>query len=127
MRKEIKIEEGAVVGAGSIVTKDVSRFSIVAGNPAKYIKKRVLKTLRVDSEKKKFDLRSFDRHRRDSLSMDQLTWSPLIVDIYSYCTNSAIFDYGEGGEVTIVPETKHVAVAAGGHGKVQFSAPAWCE
>ncbi len=32
--------EGAVVGAGSIVTKDVRPFSIVAGNPAKPIGER---------------------------------------------------------------------------------------
>lgn len=30
----IKIGRGAVIGAGSIVTKDVSPYSIVAGNPA---------------------------------------------------------------------------------------------
>lgn len=33
----IVIGEGAVVGAGSVVTKDVPPFSIVAGNPAKKI------------------------------------------------------------------------------------------
>ena len=30
-----------IVGAGSIVTKDVEDFSIVAGNPAKIIRKRI--------------------------------------------------------------------------------------
>ncbi len=34
------IGEGAVVAAGSIVTKDVEPFSIVGGNPAKLIKHR---------------------------------------------------------------------------------------
>ena len=34
------IGEGAVVGAGSVVTKDVAPFTIVAGNPAKLIKVR---------------------------------------------------------------------------------------
>lgn len=34
------IGEGAVVGAGSVVTKDVAPFTIVAGNPARYIRKR---------------------------------------------------------------------------------------
>jgi len=34
------ISDGAVVGAGSIVTKNVEPFTIVAGNPAKFIKKR---------------------------------------------------------------------------------------
>jgi acetyltransferase-like isoleucine patch superfamily enzyme len=36
----VTIREGAVIGAGSIVTKDVPSFSIVAGNPARVIKQR---------------------------------------------------------------------------------------
>jgi virginiamycin A acetyltransferase len=36
----IKIGDGAVIGAGSVVTKDVSPFCIHAGNPAKFIRKR---------------------------------------------------------------------------------------
>jgi acetyltransferase-like isoleucine patch superfamily enzyme len=35
----VKIAYGSVVGAGSIVTKDVPPMSIVAGNPAKIIRK----------------------------------------------------------------------------------------
>lgn len=35
----ITIEDGAIIGAGSIVTKNVSKNTIVAGNPAKIIKK----------------------------------------------------------------------------------------
>jgi acetyltransferase-like isoleucine patch superfamily enzyme len=36
--KGVTIGEGAVVGAGSIVTKDVPDWSVVAGNPAKVIR-----------------------------------------------------------------------------------------
>lgn len=36
----IKIGNGAIVGAGSVVTKDVEDFAIVVGNPAKKIKYR---------------------------------------------------------------------------------------
>jgi len=36
----VKIGEGAVVGAGAIVTKDVEAFAIVAGNPARKIGER---------------------------------------------------------------------------------------
>jgi len=36
----IKIGNGAVIGAGAVVTKEVSPYSIVAGVPAKLIKKR---------------------------------------------------------------------------------------
>lgn len=36
----IRINEGAVIAAGSVVTKDVPPYAIVAGNPARIIKKR---------------------------------------------------------------------------------------
>ena len=37
--KGVKIGEGAIIAAGSVVTKDVEPFTLVAGNPAKFIKK----------------------------------------------------------------------------------------
>jgi len=37
--KGITVGEGAVVAAGSVVTKDVPPYSVVAGNPARVIKK----------------------------------------------------------------------------------------
>ncbi len=39
----VTIGTGAVVGAGSVVTRDVPDFHVVAGNPAKFIKERQLK------------------------------------------------------------------------------------
>lgn len=36
----IKIHNGSVIGAGSVVTKDVPPYAIVAGNPAKIVKHR---------------------------------------------------------------------------------------
>lgn len=36
--KGVTIGEKAIVGAGSVVTKDVAPYTIVAGNPAKFIK-----------------------------------------------------------------------------------------
>ena len=37
----VRIGEGAVVGAGSVVTKDVAPYQIVGGNPAKLIRSRI--------------------------------------------------------------------------------------
>jgi len=37
------IEEGAVVGAAAVVSKNIDAWSVVAGNPAIFIKKRTLK------------------------------------------------------------------------------------
>ena len=36
----VKIGQGAIVGAGSVVTKDIPSYAIVGGNPAKIIKYR---------------------------------------------------------------------------------------
>lgn len=36
----VKISDGAVVGGGSVVTRDVPEFSIVAGNPAVHVRDR---------------------------------------------------------------------------------------
>jgi putative colanic acid biosynthesis acetyltransferase WcaF len=38
----VTVGEGAIVGARSVVVKDVEAWSIVAGNPARFIKRRVL-------------------------------------------------------------------------------------
>lgn len=38
----VTIGEGAIVAAGSVVTKDVPPYTVVAGVPAKVLKKRVL-------------------------------------------------------------------------------------
>jgi len=40
MKMGVKIGDGAIVAAGSIITKDVEPYTIVGGNPAKPIKKR---------------------------------------------------------------------------------------
>jgi len=37
--KRVTIGKGAIIGAGSVLTEDVEPFTVVAGNPAKIIKR----------------------------------------------------------------------------------------
>lgn len=41
----ITVGEGAVVGAGSVVTRDVEPWTVVAGNPARKVKARKRMTI----------------------------------------------------------------------------------
>ena len=64
------------------------------------ITKRAMKTLRsLKRKEKKFDLRNHDRHRRDAMSFEVLNESPLVVDLYASCGNTAIFDYADRGDL----------------------------
>lgn len=56
----------------------------------------IVKTLRY---KHAWEERNYDRHRRDALAMERLTWSPNIVDIYGFCGNSGVFEYAPGGDI----------------------------
>ncbi len=38
----VVLHEGAVIGCGAVVAKDVAAWTVVGGNPAKFIKKRAL-------------------------------------------------------------------------------------
>lgn len=51
IRQGIKISNGAVVGANSVVTKDVPSYCVVAGNPARIVKKRLDDDLQHQVEK----------------------------------------------------------------------------
>lgn len=56
----------------------------------------VLKTLRYEHD---FTDRNYDRHRKDALASERLSGSPYVVDIFAFCQNTAIFEYGKGGDI----------------------------
>ena len=58
---------------------------------------RVLKTLRYRHD---MDEWSFERHRMDAVTFNELTSSKRILDIYSFCGNSGAFEYAPGGAVS---------------------------
>jgi hypothetical protein len=50
----------------------------------------VMKIMKMEHE---VDSRNFDRHRRDALTMERLTSSPNIVDIFGFCGNTMLTEY----------------------------------
>ena len=56
----------------------------------------VLKTLRYEHD---FTDRNYERHRKDALASERLSRSPNVVDIFAYCSDSAVFEYGKGGDI----------------------------
>lgn len=79
----VHIGQGAIVAAGSVVTKDVPPYTIVGGNPAKVIKRRfddvlIEKLLNIDYGK--LTKEDIERHisELDSVLVDssQIDWMP---------------------------------------------------
>lgn len=49
--------------------------------------------LKMMKQKHDVDQRNIDRHRRDALVMERLTYSPNVVDVYGYCGNSVLTEF----------------------------------
>ena len=55
-----------------------------------------LKTMRYEHE---FEERNFDRHRRDALASERLSSSAGVVDIFSFCGNTGVYEFISGGDI----------------------------
>ena len=89
---DLSSDSSVPIGEGSYrevwVTHDMS------GKP------RALKTLRFQQN---YDLyyfwRHLQRHNRDAIAMEQLSKSPYVVDIYVFCGNGGLYEFGDGGSL----------------------------
>mmetsp|Transcript_25629 Transcript_25629/g.74150 ORF Transcript_25629/g.74150 Transcript_25629/m.74150 type:complete len:522 (-) Transcript_25629:3442-5007(-) len=89
LRAEIKSEERA-----RIVASGFWRDTWVVRDYAQ--REWALKTMRYEHE---FEPRNFDRHRRDALASERLSSSDNVVDIFSYCGNTGVYDFVSGGDI----------------------------
>ena len=64
----VKIGNGVVIGAGSVVTKDIPDNCIAAGNPAKVIREITDEDKHYYFKKRRFDV-------DDYLTDDEIDWS----------------------------------------------------
>jgi len=66
--------------------------------------KRALKMLRVLNKKFKheYDHITTDRHRVDAMAHLELSASPYVANVYGYCSNSAVYDFADGGHLWLI-------------------------
>jgi len=57
----------------------------------------VLKTMRFMHN---VTARNFDRNRRDALVMERLSSSRWVLDVYSFCANTGLSEYADGGDIS---------------------------
>lgn len=72
------------------------KFGAAEYDSKRQLRKIVMKTMRYQHD---FVERNYDRHRRDALVSEHLKKSKYVVDIYSFCGNSGLFEYGSGGDI----------------------------
>ena len=56
----------------------------------------ILKTMRYGHS---YTPRNFDRMRRDSITMERLTASQYMINLYSFCGTSSVTEFGDGGDI----------------------------
>ena len=82
----IKIGDGAIIGTQAVVTKDIEPYTIVAGNPARFIKKR----FNEEQIKKLLKIRWWDWPMEKIKNNAKLLWSNDIEKIISLYDSKSI-------------------------------------
>mmetsp|Transcript_21549 Transcript_21549/g.46870 ORF Transcript_21549/g.46870 Transcript_21549/m.46870 type:complete len:624 (+) Transcript_21549:183-2054(+) len=96
-RQVFLLERQFPSNSDEVVFKTMKRFS--SGNGRTFEERAAYDPEEV---KKNFDL--YDDMRKDSMVMEQLTSSPRIADIYSFCALSSIIEYAPGNiEKSVMP------------------------
>lgn len=67
----VTIHEGAVIGAGSVVSKDIPPCAVVCGNPAKIVKYRDVEVYRELAANEKQIMRIFDTYKREKIFINK--------------------------------------------------------
>lgn len=80
----VKIGDGAVIASRSVVTKDVEPYTVVGGNPAKFIKKRFSD----DNIKKLQEINWFNWDRSEIEKITHILSSNSIDELYNYYINN---------------------------------------
>lgn len=87
----LEIRSGSTVFLANGHFRDVWSYNEYDG-----VNKLVFKTLRYRHD---FTKRNHERHNRDAMSMERLTKSPNVVNIFGFCGNSGIFEYASDGDM----------------------------
>lgn len=66
----VTVNEGAVIGAGSVVSKDIPSYAVVCGNPAKIVKYRSAEIYSNLANSKKQIMRCFGSYKREKIMED---------------------------------------------------------
>jgi len=87
----IKIGDGVIIGANSVVTKDLEDYGVYAGNPAKLIKKRfpeetikILKEIKWWNFDKDFIKKNIDFFKKEKILKDDLLRLKELNEKFSY-------------------------------------------
>lgn len=85
-------DEATIVGTGAY--RETWKTTDITGEAM------ALKTLRLSKEYSGYTFeRHIGRHLIDALAMERLTASPYVVDIFAFCGNAGVMEFGDGGSM----------------------------